>query len=75
MIADRLKTFLERAEQLPPKEQDRLVEEIENLLDDAEWHALLSDPRSGTVLDELIAQAQQSPKRPWPTAADMGDGE
>ena len=75
MIADRLKSFLERAEQLPVEQQERLIEEIEDLLDDAEWHALLSDPRSGPVLDELIAEARQSPKRPWPTATDMGDDE
>ena len=46
MITDRLKAFVERAGQLPPEEQNRLVDEIEDLLDDAEWHTLLADPRS-----------------------------
>ena len=52
-----------------------MVEEIEDILDDEEWRALLADPRSGPVLDELIAQAKRSPKRPWPTPHDMGDEE
>ncbi len=75
MMTERLKAFLERAEQLPPDAQERLVEEIEDVLDNAEWHALLADPRSGPVLDELIAQAKQSRKRPWPTPAELGDSE
>jgi hypothetical protein len=75
MITERLKAFIERAEQLPPDQQDHLVDEIEDLLDDAEWHGLIADPRSGPVLDALIAQAKQSPKHPWPTPADMGDEE
>jgi hypothetical protein len=75
MMTERLKAFLERAEQLPPDAQERLMEEIEDVLDNAEWHALLADPRSGPILDELIAQAKQSRKRPWPTPADMGDSE
>ncbi|HEX5440446.1 MAG TPA: hypothetical protein VFW76_06150 [Ktedonobacterales bacterium] len=32
--------------------------------------ALLADPRSGPVLDDLIAQAKRSPKRPWPVLVD-----
>jgi hypothetical protein len=72
MISEGLKAFIERAEHLPPDQQDHLVDEIEDLLDDAEWHGLIADPRSGPVLDALIAQAKQSPKRPWPTPADRG---
>lgn len=76
MLTDRLRTFVERVEQLPPEEQDRLLEQIEDALDDAQWHALLADPRSGPVLDDLIARARQSLKRPWPAPEDieeMGD--
>lgn len=73
MMTDRLKALMERAGQPPPPRQDRLVEEIENLLDDVEWRALLADPRSGPVLDELLVEAKRSPKRPWPTPADMCD--
>ena len=73
MITERLKAFVERAGQLPPEEQNRLVDEIEDLLDDAEWHTLLADPRSGSVLDTLISEAKRSPKLPWPMPADIGD--
>ena len=74
MMTDRLRELVERVEHLPPDAQDRLVEEIEDLLDEAEWHALLADPRSGPVLDEMIAQAKQSPKLPWPSP-NASDGE
>jgi hypothetical protein len=73
MMTERFRAFIAKAEQLPPDEQDHLVDEIEDLLDNAEWHALLADPRSGPVLDELIAEAKRSPKRSWPTPTDMGD--
>ena len=72
MITEHLKALMERIEQLPPEMQNKLADEIEDILDDAEWHALLADPRSGPVLDDLIAQAKRSPKRPWPTLGDMG---
>lgn len=75
MMTERLRAFVERAEQLPPEQQDRLIEDIEDILDEAEWHTLLADPRSGPVLDTLIARAKESAKRPWPTPEDMGDEE
>jgi hypothetical protein len=75
MITEHLKALLERIEQLPPEMQNKLADEIEDILDDAEWHTLLADPRSGPVLDDLIAQAKRSPKRPWPTSVDAGDKE
>jgi len=68
MITEHLKTLIERIEQLPPDLQAKLAEEIEDILDDAEWHALLADPRSDSALDDMIAQAKRSPKRPWPHA-------
>lgn len=75
MMTERMRALVERVEQLPPEEQNYIAEEIEETLDNAEWHALLADPRSETVLDTLIAEAKQSPKRPWPMPADMGDPE
>jgi hypothetical protein len=66
MMTDRLKAVVKRIEQLPPEERERLLEQIEDALDNAQWHALLADPRSGPALDELIARAKQSPRRPWP---------
>lgn len=75
MMTERFRALVERVEQLPPTEQNHIAEEIEEALDSAEWHALLADPGSPAVLDALIAEAKQSPKRPWPTLADMGDSE
>ncbi len=73
MMTEQLKALMDRIEQLPPDLQEKLAEEIEDILDDAEWHALLADPRSSPVLDGLIAQAKRSPKRPWPTSDDTRD--
>jgi len=71
MVMDRLKAVVKRIEQLPPEERERLLEQIEDALDNAQWHALLADPRSGPALDALIARAKQSPKRPWPPHEDQ----
>ena len=70
MMTDHLKALIERIGQLPPDAQQKLAEEIEDILDDDEWRALLADPRSGSVLDDLIAQAKRSPRRPWPALVD-----
>lgn len=67
MVTDRLKAVVKRIERLPPAERERLLEQIEDALDNAQWHALLADPRSGPALDTLIARARQSPKRLWPS--------
>lgn len=75
MLIERLKMFEERVEQLPPEKQNRLVDEMEDLLDSAEWHALLADPRSGPVLDTLLAEAKPSPRLPWPSSADVDDAQ
>ena len=73
MLTERLKAALESAEQLPPEAQDKLAEEIECAIDDAIWKALLADPRSGPMLDQMIEEAKQGPLLPFPTPADMGD--
>ncbi len=70
MMTDHMKSLIERIGQLPPDAQQKLAEEVEDILDDEEWRALLADLRSGPVLDDLISQAKRSPKRPWPTLVD-----
>ncbi len=52
----RKKAAVKRIEQLPPEEQERLLQQIEDALDDAQWHALRADLRSGPALDALIAR-------------------
>lgn len=71
MLTDRLKAVVKRIEQLPPEERERLLVQIEDALDNAQWHALLADPRSGPALDALIARAKQSLKRPCPPDEDQ----
>ncbi len=53
MMTEQLKALMDRIEQLPPDAQKKLAEEIEDILDDAEWHALLADPRSGSCTGRL----------------------
>jgi hypothetical protein len=73
MLTERLKAALESAEQLPPDAQEELAQAIERAIDNAIWKALLADPRSGPVLDEMIEEAKRGPLLPFPTPADMGD--
>jgi hypothetical protein len=51
-------------------DEDALEDALEDARDNAQWRALLADPRSGPLLDELIARARQSPKHPWPPLDD-----
>jgi len=52
----RKKAVVKRIEQLPAEEQERPPRQVEDALDNAQWHALLADPRSGPSLDALIAR-------------------
>lgn len=61
MMTDRLRTVVERVAQLSPEEQDQLLEQIEDALGIAQWHALLADLCSGPALNDLIARAQSFP--------------
>ena len=66
MITERLKAAVSRAEQLPEQAQDALAAEIERILNDARWDALLSDPRFDEAIEALIAQAEQEEPLPFP---------
>ena len=46
--------------QLPPEEQDALAREVlDRIADDQRWDALLSDARSGPLLDRLVREARE----------------
>jgi hypothetical protein len=66
MLTDRLKAVLEGVEHLSPEAQDRLAEEIADLLDEARWDAQFADPASRAFFDEMARQAEQGPYRLWP---------
>ncbi len=45
--------------QLPPEEQDALAREVlDRIAADQRWEALLSDPRSGPLLDRLVREVR-----------------
>ena len=75
VLIERLQTVVDHLAQLPAEQQERLAEEIEDILDEALWDAQFADPRSEAFFDTLVAEAQQRLLRPFPTPADMGDEE
>ncbi len=75
MLIERLQTAVEHLSQLAPEQQERLAEQIEDILDEALWDAQFADPRAEDFFDKLVADAQGGPLRPLPTPADMGDAE
>ena len=73
MLIERLQTAVDSLAQLPTEQQERLAEELEDIIDEALWDAQFADPRSEAFFDTLVAQAQKGPLLPFPTPADMGD--
>lgn len=57
-MIDRLKQVFSLAEQLPAEEQEVLAELLlDEIQASAQWDALLADPRSQILLDQLIDEA------------------
>ena len=75
MLIDRLQTVVDHLSQLPVEDQERLAQQIEEVLDEAHWDAQFADPRSEAFFDEMVAEAEHGPLLPLPTPADMGDEE
>ena len=75
MLTEKLQSVVNNMAQLPPEQQEKLAEQIADILDEALWDAQFADPRSEAFFDELVAEAEQRPLRPFPTPADMGDDE
>lgn len=58
MMVDRLKQAFAMAEQLPTSEQEVLAELLlEEIQTSAHWDALFADPRSQTLLGQLVDEA------------------
>ncbi len=58
MLTDALKQAMERAAQQSESEQAAIAQTIMEMLDaDTAWNALLNDPRTPQVLDDLWAEA------------------
>ena len=75
MLIERLQTAVDHLSQLAPEQQEKLAEQIEDILDEALWDAQFADPRAEDFFDKLVEDAQRGPLRPLPTPADLGDAE
>lgn len=75
MLTHRLREAIQNASHLPPDEQDALAAKIESAVKDALWDALLNDPRSDALLQQMIEDAEKEEALPFPTPRDMGDEE
>jgi hypothetical protein len=75
MLIERLQSVVDHLAQFSSEQQERLAEEIEDIIDEALWDAQFADPRSQAFFDTLAPEAKQGPLRPLPTPADMGDEE
>ncbi len=75
MLIERLQSVVDLLAQLPSEQQERLAEELEDIIDEALWDAQFADPRSEAFFDTLVAQAKRGPLLPFPKPADMGDEE
>jgi hypothetical protein len=72
-MTERLQAAIDDAAQLPPAAQDAVAAEIESLIKNARWDALLSDPRSDDVLRRMVQEAEKEVAMPFPSPRDMGD--
>ena len=78
MLTERLKAALDAVDvvaQLPPDAQNKLAEQIESAVRNALWDAQLDDPQYDDVIAQMIAEAKQDKRLPFPTPADMGNSE
>lgn len=58
-MTEALEKAISRAQLLPPEEQDRLAELLEEEYEQLEWRRLVESPESLAMLDELARQARE----------------
>lgn len=58
-MTEALEKAISKARTLPPEEQDRLAELIEEEYEQREWRGLVESPESLALLDELAERAQE----------------
>jgi hypothetical protein len=58
-VTDLLKQVMSRVELLPADQQNNIAEAIQRELEEIEWDALVSTPKSQRLLDELAAEAHR----------------
>lgn len=75
MLIERLQIVMDTVSHLTPEQQEKVAQQIEEVLDESLWDAQFADPRSEAFFDELVADAQRGPRLPFPTPTDMSDAE
>ena len=51
-------------EQLPPKDQQRLADQMEAWLDDIEWRRVLNEPGHDALYDAAMDEIRKGEKKP-----------
>jgi hypothetical protein len=73
VLTEKLQSLVDDMAKLPPEQREKMAEQIADILDEASWDAQFADQHSEAFFDELVAEAEQGPLRPFPTPTDMGD--
>lgn len=58
MLIEHMQSVMNRVAQLPSEQQERLAEELGDIIDEALWDAQFADPRSQAFFDTLAAEAK-----------------
>ena len=60
MKSERLERVIERVERLPAAQQNAIARAMEREMEEMEWDALIAQPRSQRLLDDLAAEAHRA---------------
>jgi hypothetical protein len=64
MLDERLQALLQDLEQLPPQDQQRLADHIEEWLDRNEWARVLSEPGPDALYEAALEEMRQGKTEP-----------
>lgn len=67
MIDERLHALLLSLEQLPPEDQQRLADQIEEWPDDIEWKRILNEPGHDALYDAAMDEIRKGETKPLRT--------
>jgi hypothetical protein len=64
MLDERLQTLIHDLEALPFEDQQRLADQIEQWLDDIEWHRVLNEPGPDALYEAALEEMRRSETKP-----------
>jgi uncharacterized protein (DUF2267 family) len=67
MLTERLRAALTLAERLPPEAQDALAAQIEGVLRDTLWNAVMNGPQPTEMMRQITQEADTTGALPFPT--------